>query len=363
MVSRHIIFFLPSLESVGGVERIVCTLANQFAGQEHYQVSILTCYGHSVASAYTLHSRIHLYTLGVQTYPIAATKRIFWYLQLIKPLNRFLRHHPADMLLAEGGYLASTLALTRRSRTKKIGCEHISHSYSTALQRLFRKVLYQRLDGLVVLTRHDLAHYQRFLKKVFFIPNAFLHTPSDTIDYEKKVIVAAGRLTHQKGFDLLIEAFYLIHVHYPEWKLLIYGDGPLRSDLDTLIQARNLQQQIILAGNTAILYAKMKEASVFVLPSRFEGFGMVLVEAMTCGLACVSFDCAGPNELMEDQVSGIYAKQGDIHDLSKQLARVLASASLREKLGLQAKQKAKAFSLDAIMPKWRALMEYYFYHA
>jgi glycosyltransferase involved in cell wall biosynthesis len=208
-----------------------------------------------------------------------------------------------------------------------------------------------------VLTADDARDYGAALDRVELIPNPVAPLDGGVSDGSAPVAVAAGRLNTQKGFDLLVRAWAPVAERHPEWRLRIYGSGPSRPELERAIEAAGLEEQVALMGRTQELGAAMAAASLFVLSSRFEGFGMVLVEAMGKGLPVVSFDCPrGPSDIVEHGTDGLLVPPGDIAGLSAALLELIEDPERRRRLAAAARAKAERYESAAIGPRWDALL-------
>jgi glycosyltransferase involved in cell wall biosynthesis len=176
---------------------------------------------------------------------------------------------------------------------------------------------------------------------------------------ESRVAVAAGRLNSpQKGFDLLIEAWKPVAAAHPDWQLRIYGRGHLRAALERQIRDAGLADDVSLMGATRDLGSALAEGSVFVLSSRYEGFGIVLVEAMSKGMAVVSFDCPrGPGEIIEHSRDGLLVPAGDVGALSRAMLDVVGDEERRRALGAAAVEAARRYDPAVVGQDWVRLID------
>jgi glycosyltransferase involved in cell wall biosynthesis len=220
---------------------------------------------------------------------------------------------------------------------------------------------YPRLAALVVLTEHDERAYAALLGgarvRLARIPNALPALDGGMADPATQVVVAAGRLSTQKGFDLLLAAWEPVAAARPGWQLRIYGRGHLRETLEATIAARDLAGSVSLMGVTHDIGAALAGGSVFVLSSRHEGFGMVLIEAMSKGMAVVSFDCPhGPADIISDGRDGLLVPGGDVGALSTALLRVIDDEALRRRLGAAGIDSAQRYDRAEITAQWEDLL-------
>lgn len=219
-----------------------------------------------------------------------------------------------------------------------------------------------RIGAMVALTERDRDDYvQRSswpVDKVFVIPNAARVSLLPDVSQRENVVVAAGRLTRQKGFDRLIKAFAPVARHHPDWRLHIYGKGHDRRTLQKMINEREIADQVQLMGWTDRLDQVLTEAAVFALSSRFEGLPLVGIEAMSKGLPLVAFDCPrGPRELVRDDQNGFLVPNGDIPAFTKALERVIGDAELRSKMGKTALSDAGRYQISTVGKQWEVLID------
>jgi glycosyltransferase involved in cell wall biosynthesis len=169
--------------------------------------------------------------------------------------------------------------------------------------------------------------------------------------------MAAGRLEHLKGFDILIESFYALHQHHPDWVLVIAGSGELKDELERMALERGISDKTRFPGIITDMAGHLQGVDIFVLSSRFEGFPNVLVEAMAAGVAVVSTDCkSGPGEIIQDNENGLLVPTQNSECLSRALDLLMADSELRRRLGDNARKVVATYSLDKVMNQWNQVV-------
>jgi GalNAc-alpha-(1->4)-GalNAc-alpha-(1->3)-diNAcBac-PP-undecaprenol alpha-1,4-N-acetyl-D-galactosaminyltransferase len=235
--------------------------------------------------------------------------------------------------------------------------------------RYLRKYTYRRAALVVAQTRRTAEWFRREIPgaTVEVIANP-VHVQSeqlsDTVAQEAleaccgdKVVLAAGRLTRQKGFDLLLHAFAALAPRLPAWRLVIFGEGQEGPALRDLSQRLRISDRVVFAGFSGTLHSVMRRSDLFVLSSRFEGMPNALAEAMACGLPCVSFNCpTGPAELIVHGRNGLLAPAEDVTGLTQSMEQLMRDQGLRLRLGSAAEESIRAYSTDLILDRWNAVL-------
>ncbi|OUM93292.1 MAG: glycosyltransferase family 4 protein [Caldibacillus debilis] len=243
-----------------------------------------------------------------------------------------------------------------------IGQEHLNFSiYPDKLKKAILKY-YPKLDYLLTLTDKDTTRYKQLFNnknvQVRKIPNSLPPLKKVKSSLNEKIIISAGRLVPQKGYDLLIQAFTLIKDKHPDWIIKIFGKGRDKSFLEELIHETETYNNIFILPPTPNIEEEFARSSIFALSSRYEGFGMVLVEAMAVGLPIVSFDCPeGPGEIITNNEDGFLVEEGNIEEFANKLDILMSNQELRIKMGNAALKNVERFSIEVIGKLWLQLLD------
>lgn len=214
----------------------------------------------------------------------------------------------------------------------------------------------KNLDKLVVLTTQDKAQWERTHKNIFQIPNPNPIESPKISEGQNKTVITVGRLDAQKGFDLLIDAWAVVAKRHQDWNLNIFGKGEWKEMLLEKINSKNLNTSVHLKGISSEIEHEYASSSIFVMSSRYEGFGMVLLEAMACGLPAVAFNCQwGPSDLIQNQVNGFLVPLFDINEMAEKIIYLIEHPDERKKMSVNAIEVSKKYNITEIMKKWNSL--------
>src|SRR4051812_8784999 len=244
----------------------------------------------------------------------------------------------------------------------KIGQEHMNlGKHPKPLQKAIQR-RYRELAVLGVLTTRDRRRYRQHLgdgiPRIVRIPNTVRDMGGVRADPSAKTVIAAGRFVKQKGFDRLIRAWEILAPAHPDWQLRILGRGRRKRRLQGMIDRRGLSGSITLAEPVSDIGTEMARASIFALSSRWEGLPLVLLEAMSVGMAVVSIDCpTGPADVIEDHVNGLLIRPRTVGALAAGLAEMMDDEELRRRCGAAAVETTRDYTMDAVGPQWEQVLE------
>lgn len=358
---KKICFLVEYLSYVGGGERAYTNLANMFIKYGH-EVTILSL-EEGNKSYYSLNPKIKIKSLNIRkreyyNEKYRKLKDIFLLKKTIKKIEEELIKIKYDTIISIGCNMNLVLSICNVKNIKKIGTEHTGYNSVNKILKILRKKFYKNLNTLIVLTERDKIKYDKFLIKgiVKVIPNSLSFNLEEKAKLKNKKIINVGSLSFSKNQDLLIELFskFLKTNADMEWILEIYGQGKLEQELKNKIKELGLENNVFLKGNVKNIELKLKEASIFCLTSRYEGFPMVLIEAMNCGLPCISFDCpTGPREMIKNEITGFVIEENNYDEYVRKMILLAKNQDLRILQGEEAKNKSMNYTEDKIFKLWK----------
>lgn len=371
-----IVYITPALYMAGGVERVLTSKANYFVEHYGYDITIILTEGKDKPLFYPLSEKIKVVNLGLEFEEMwngSLLHKLFLYIPKQRKFKKLvteelLRLRPditISMLRREINFITGI-----KDGSRKIGELHVNRAnYRNFHSRNPLKILFEhfwmaslvsslrQLDRLVVLTERDREAWVE-LDNVVAIPNPLVEMNRHVITNRKKRVIAVGRYSHEKGYDKLLMAWASVQKECPDWELVIFGDGDSTKYEALIDEMRIDRQRCILNGRTSNVQKEYEMSSLAVCSSSFEGFGMAILEAMSCGVPVVSFDCPwGPQSIISDGEDGILVENGNVAKLASALVSLMKNDSLRNKMSVSARNKTPWFSIDYIAKMWKTLFD------
>jgi glycosyltransferase involved in cell wall biosynthesis len=370
----------------GGAERVASGMANYWA-ERSMEISLLTMCGSCLSTSYDLHPKVARYDLGINPYcrSMPDQRSLNLLLGLLKgcsqaelsvfipDFNRILALREAIVHLRPRAVISFIDITNVRTllATEGLGlpvivseqCDPYHINLGEGWEGLRRRS-YPQAKYLTTLTEEAASYFSGFMNgRVRVMPNPIADAArpaqgeSETQHKTDWTLLAMGRLSHEKGFDLLLQAFALIAKRQPRWRLQIWGEGVLRSQLEHCADTLGLRERVQFAGFTRNPFEVMRRADLFVVSSRCEGFSNVLAEAMACGLPVVSFDCpSGPRHIVRDGIDGRLVPPQDVAALAAALERLMEDESERKRLAVNAPTVVERFGFEKVMSEWDKLV-------
>jgi glycosyltransferase involved in cell wall biosynthesis len=357
----RIAFVIPSL-GAGGAERVASLLANDWSANGH-MVTLVTFDAPGTEPFFALHPGIALRGLSAPAEPRgllgklstngARVSRLRSVLREIDPeaVVAFMTEANVIALCASRG-LGVPIVVSERNQPDRPGLGKA--------HRLARRLAYPKAQAIVVQTDQIASWAKaRFDVPVHIIPNPVQLEAGNARREQGDVhwLVSLGRLTHQKGFGVLIESFAAVAAKHPSWRLAIYGEGPDRPQLERLRAMSGCEGRIMLSGLVKDSAEALAEASLFVLPSRFEGYPNALLEALACGLPVIATTCPGGTvEILENGAYGMLVPPGDVAAMTTALDAMMSAPDLRDAYARKARRAVARLDITAVSKLWLDLL-------
>lgn len=372
----NIVYIYKSLAQKAGTERILIDKMNYLC-KEH-QVYIITYEQGKHPIPFPMDNRITHIDLNVRfftRYKFNGFKRLYTYFLMKRTFKKKLfeicRSINPDIIICTT-YAAPLISVFHHAATRfrakwVIEAHTITdeikkiNDFSNPILRIYAKFwdwhiqrTISKCDALVTLTPNDAQSWKQ-IKTPHIIPNSITY-PIQISKNQSKTVITAGRLEYQKGYDLLIETWKLVNQKHPEWKLKIYGEGSMKETLKEKIHSYQLCHSVLLIPPINNIYDEYMNSAIYVSSSRFEGFGLSIAEAMSCGIPCVAFDCPhGPRNIIKHNEDGILVENMDTTALADKLNYLIEYESVRQELGKNARVNIKRYAPENIMGLWNKL--------
>lgn len=355
---------ISSLQA-GGAERVMSIMANYWV-KKGWKITLLTFDDGKTPPFYELDTRIVHIPMGIASSSPNIVMAIGHNLTRLKSLRAAIRDsQPNAVISFIDKTNIITLLATRKLKLPVIVAERIDpHSYQIAgIWEILRKFSYSFAYRIVVQTETAKNFFsKRLQKQCIAISNPVVIPPHSEFSFDKQLLkqpllISIGRLTHQKGQDILLKSFARIKNQYSEWNLALLGEGPLRIELESLRDRLGLHDSVHFLGQVKNTYQVLQKADIFVMSSRFEGFPNALCEAMACGLPVISTDCpSGPREIIRNEIDGLLIPNENVSALAAAMARLMSDASERRRLATRAPEVTERFCIEKVMEMWDSLL-------
>ena len=376
--AMKIVYVIASLETSGGTERIISEKANYLADVFGYDVSII-CYGQRKDSTnfYNISKKTNQICFGLQPYlqyqykfPKRIWEKYIFRSRLKKMLSSTVNKINPDILIGITHFRADFVCAID-CKAKIIIESHIPRSFientydnNNTLFSFYKKfydikyfnIIEKRAETIITLTEGDHKKWTK-AKQIMTIPNFSNMHMHNVYDYRKKRVITIGRLFKEKGFDRLLDIWKKINEKHPDWQLDIYGDGIMKEYLEHKIKSDKIINAT-LRGITNNISKELSNSSICVATSYFEGFSLVLLEAIKHGIPCIAFDCPyGPRTIIEDGKNGFLIENGNISLYVEKLCTLIECEQLRQQFSKASIERSKFFDTANIMSQWKKLFE------
>lgn len=353
-LKMKLLYITNGINGSGGLERVLSVKASLLADQYDYEVYILSLNGADQNPFYTFSPNVKMHSIQVAGNPIQ------YFTQYKKGLQQTVDQIQPDVIsVCDDGLKGFFVPSILKTRAKIIYERHASVQLNTnnSLKGKLIKLLMTRqiptFDHFVVLTQGNAEEWQS--KNVRVIPNPLSFQSVESSDLQQQRVIAVGTHSHNKGYDLLLESWQEVEKKHPAWQLDIFGKIIAERGFVQLAKQMQLKN-VHFHDPVADIQSEYLKSSIMVLSSRSEGFGMVLIEAMECGVPCVAFDCpSGPGDIIQDGKDGFLIENGNVESFTQKLLELIEKPELRKQFGQQAKINVQRYSANEIVKLWDGL--------
>ena len=359
-----LLYITNGINGAGGLERVLSIKASYLAEHYNYDVTILSLNDNHLNPFYDFSAKIRMISIpvkgGFSSYIKAYRNGLVQSVEEVQPdviavcddgLKGFFVPRIVDARIPIIYERHASVNLNFGKEDNNI-FSYIKNSVQYALMKRAAK----KFDKFIVLTKGNLKEWKR--NNTMVIPNPLSFYPEGKAKLENKTVIAVGSHSYVKGYDLLLLTWREVIRNHPEWTLTIYGK--IDDDKTYIKQAETLglQDHVIFFNPVRDIQRKYMESSIMVLPSRSEGFGMVLIEAMACGVPCVSFNCPeGPADIICDGEDGFLVANGNIEELASKIMVLIEDEARRKTMGAKAKQHVKRYLPERVVSQWDDLFK------
>lgn len=361
-----VLYITNAIHGSGGLERVLSLKANYLLERHDYEVFVVSINSENVKHFYNFNAAVKFYNINVKGNPIN------YFIKYKKGIRKVIKSINPDVIsVCDDGLKGLLVPLIFGKKTPVIYERHASVNLNfgdknrTSFLQIIKKYLTHKLmifgakkfDAFVILTRGNKDDWPGV--KCSVIPNPISFENEDVSkNNSQKIVLAVGSQSYNKGYDRLIDIWSIVSKKHLDWKLEIFGKIDESLNLQRHIEALGLDTSISFNKPVKNIVQQYKKASIFALTSRSEGFGMVLIEAMSFGVPCISFNCPhGPADIIKDGEDGFLIENGEIQEFAKSIIRLIEDAELRNSLGANAIENVKRYSPDTIIPIWDKLFK------
>lgn len=356
-----ILYVVPKINNEGGVARVLSVKANYLVENFGDEVHILTQNRGNSALFFTFNNKIILHDMVLQG------NKISFFSQYVKALKKELQIIRPDLIIVcDNGLKAYTIPFVLKTNIPIIfechGSKYIEEKeqakyfFGTKIKLLLKELSSKKYNKFVGLSKESLKEWN--IKNGVVIPNPLWFKTVKFADLKSKKVIAVSRHSYEKGLDRMLQIWQKIIAKHPDWCLEIYGKSNENQEMQELATALNIEQNVTFFEPVKNINDKYLEASILVMTSRTEGFGMVLVEAMASGLPCVAYDCpVGPRSIIVNNENGFLIEDGDIDSFVQKIELLIEDENFRISMGKNAKDSISKYDIESIMQQWKSLFE------
>lgn len=359
-MKKKILIISYRMDDPGGIERVIANLANSWI--KNYEVDLVSI--HYPDCFYKIDERVEKYFFNYSLPSIFKNRllgnfgHLYKLIDVGRKVKKLSMKRNYDYIYTPHTVMTLIGYFFKNKNAKQFSAEH--HSFITgnsSFNKKIKRFFYKRLDKVVLLTDQEKIIYKNMGCNISIIPNATSYYSKESAVLDNKKIIMVGRFVDQKNYIELLQNLDIFK-KYSDWKLEIYGNGPDEEKMKKIVTARGLENNIEIIKSVPNIKDKYLESSMLILASKYEGLPMVLIEAMSSGIPCISFDCpTGPKKIIKNNEDGILVENQNYNELNEKIELLIENIELRKRLGSKAKENIKRYSAEEIQKVWDKAFE------
>lgn len=358
---KNVLFYFNSLAPSGGTERVIVNLVNSLI-KENIAISVFV--KDAPNSFYALDTRVTFTSINVR-FNMPMQNRFTRFLSVLKSciitpfrLKKELSKKNYDAVIIAHPLNLLEIVLAGVPLKKIIATEHGAHDGYNIIYKIIKKLLYTKAFIYIVPTKFDHAFYSKLKYPAFYLPHLKTNLNFEQTTLETKTVLHVGRFTADKQQLSLLKIWEQVYRKHPEWKLIIVGSGELESDLKNYVLNRGLTNSVQFLPPQKTIENLYKKASIFCLTSRYEGFGMVLLEALSFGVPCIAFDCpSGPRDIIKNEETGFLVEQDNLKEFQEKLEFLILNNDKLKSMSENAIKFSQSWSNLDITQSWIKILK------
>lgn len=358
-----LLYVTNGISGSGGLERVLSIKSNYFTEKLGYEVHIITLNDGKKEPFYEFCNRVTFHDIKLNR-----KNPLIYFFMYKKGIEKVLKSIKPDVIsVCDDGLKGMLFPVFFGKKIPVVYERHVSinveqkeinpsfiYKIRLAITYSLMKFGAKKFDRFIVLTKGNFQEWN--IKNILVIPNPLPFSTLKKASLDNKKVLVVGRHAYQKGYDMLLEIWSKVHVIFQDWQLEIYGKPNINLGLNELRENFALSDTVHFYDPIKNIQEKYLEASIYLMTSRFEGFGMVLIEAMSYGVPCISFDCPhGPSDIITHDEDGLLVENGNIESFSNNLLNLIQNKEKRKQMGTLAKKNVNRYSPEIIMPQWDKL--------
>ena len=357
----RLLYIVPKINNEGGVARVLSVKTNYWIEKSGYEVHVLTQNEGFSPLFYSFNANIIYHDLSLKG------NFFQFFNSFAKGLKTKIKSIQPDVIIVgDNGLKAYLIPFILKTNTPIVfechGSKYLEETqpskcfFSTKIKLLFKELFAKSFTKFVALSKASLQEWN--IKNGVVIANPLWFEATTFSDLKAKKVIAVGRHSYEKGWDRMLQIWQKVIQKHPDWTLEIYGKSNQNQELQKISKTLNIDTNVAFFDTVKNINCKYRDASILVMTSRTEGFGMVLIEAMAMGLPCVAYDCpCGPRAIIQNNENGFLVENGNLDSFVQQLELLIEDENLRIQMGKKAQESIKIYDLECIMHQWKSLFE------